>query len=233
VDSAPSVRAFFLGVASSLHGATRGKSDARDALMQWAMMPRFFSDELNTFASRANEYGQVREVRFTGFEVDATLWYGLVAVERVTLFFWLGEKEIRVLKFDRDENHIRRAFGPTGAADWKGNLAEGFGKLADSVLRAAAADRCASIPLVRAEDVSAKSKDSPAAKMIAAQAVRSRRNCAALAGMPYNRITWKLSTASGLVTTQKKEKLGFGLQLLAGPNRGVRIYRLTRPLSPR
>jgi hypothetical protein len=231
-DAARSVRGFFLGVASSLHDATRGKSAARDTLMKWAMMPRFFSEELNTFAARSNEDGKVRDVDFTGFEVDVTLWYGLVPVERVNLFFWMGKRDIRVLKLDRQENNIRRAFGPTGAADWKGPVPQAFGKLADKVLRAAAADRCGSIPLVRPKDVSADGTASRAGKMIEAQAARSMKNCAAIAGMPYNRITWKLGSASGIVTTQKKRKLGFGMQLLAGPDRGVRIYRLTRPLSP-
>ena len=201
--------------------------------MARAMMPRFFSDELNLFASKANEDGMVESVKLTGFEVNATLWLGMLPVEKVSLFFWIGEREIRLLKFDRDENHGMTLFSDPGAPKWNGETALAFGALAEKVLKPASVGRCESLPLVRPSDVMRGKMDPRASQAIEAQAARSTGDCAALSGMPYNRLTWKLGPTSGVVTTRKKAKLGFGFELLAGPERDVRVYRLTRPQGAR
>ncbi len=43
------VRQLLTELEEGLHGATKGDSGARNALLTRAMMPRFFSDELNVF----------------------------------------------------------------------------------------------------------------------------------------------------------------------------------------
>lgn len=232
-DASDQVRRFFNEISEGLHGATRGQSEARNVLMGRAMMPRFFSDELNVFTSKANEDGSVAGVKLTGFEVQATLWLGVLPVEAVSLFFWVGERELRVLKLDRDQSHEPTLFREPKAPTWSGETALAFGALADTILRAASAGLCDALPLVRSSDVMKGAKIPKAAQIIEAQAERSRRDCASLSGMPYHRITWKLGPASGVVTTRKKAKLGFGFELLAGPERDVRMYRLTRPQGAR
>lgn len=231
--AAHQVRRFLGEISEGLHGATRGQGEARNALLTRAMMPRFFSEELNVFASTANEEGEVVSVKLTGFEVKATLWLGVIPVEKVSLFFWVGENEMRLLKLDRDESHIMTLFGEPRAPTWSGDTALAFGALAERVLKAASAGQCEAVPLVRPSDVMRGKKVPRAAKVIEAQAERSGRDCAALSGMPYNRLTWKLGPTSGVVTTRKKKKLGFGFELLAGPERDVRVYRLTRPQGAR
>ena len=227
------VRQLLTELEEGLHGATKGDSGARNALLTRAMMPRFFSDELNVFTSRANEDGQVTSVKLTGFEVKATLWLGVLPVEKVSLFFWVGDDEIRLLKLDRDERHQMGFFGEPSAQIWSGDIALAFGAVAETVLKTIANDQCDAVPLVRPSDVLRPKDDPRATRAIEAQRERSQRDCAALAGMPFNRLTWKLGSASGVVTTRKKTKLGFGLELLAGPERDIRVYRLTRPQGPR
>jgi hypothetical protein len=232
-DASKQVQRFLDEVSGGLHGATLGQGEARNTLMARAMMPRFFSDELDVFATKANEDGGAASVKLTGFEVNATLWLGVIPVEKVSLFFWVGENEFRVLKLDRDESHTLAFFGEPQASTWSGETAEAFGTLADKILKAASQGQCGSVPLVRPSDVMAGKKVPKAAKVIEDQAARSTRDCSALSGMPYNRLTWKLGPTSGVVTTRKKAKLGFGFELLAGPERDVRVYRLTRPQGAR
>ena len=233
-DAAEQVRRLLDELSGGLIGAAKGEAEARNALLARAIMPRFFSEELNVFTSRANEEGQVRDIKITGFEVQATLWLGLLPVEKVALFFWVGDDEIRLLKFDRDESHQIDFFGAPGAPSWAGETALAFGTLAEKVLKTASQGQCQDIPLVRPSDVMKGKKKAPrATEAIEAQKARSDADCAAFSGMPFNRMTWKLGPASGVVTTRKKAKLGFGLELLAGPERDIRVYRLTRPQGAR
>lgn len=232
-ESVAPIHRFLNEVAGGLEGATHGEAQARNALMTRAMMPRFFSDELNVFTSRANEDGKVVDVKLTGFEVHATLWLGVLPVEKVVLFFWVGEDELRVLKLDRDERHTMSLFGDPSAQNWAGETALAFGGVAEQVLSAVSKGQCGRVPFVAPSDVLPPKSDPRATQAIEAQRARSERDCGALMGMPFNRLTWKLGSASGVVTTRKKQKLGFSLELLAGPERDIRVYRLTRPQGAR
>ena len=235
LDGAPAekVRALLEEISEDLHGVTQGKAEDHKALLSRAMMPRFFGEELEVFVTRANEDGGASDIKLTGFEVQATLWFGLIPVEKVSLFFWVGDEELRVLKFDRDEQHAMGFFGAPSAQNWSGDTAIAFGSLAEKVLKTASMGRCEDLPLVRPTDVMREAKDPRASKAIEAQGARSDADCLALSGMPFNRLTWKLGPASGVVTTRKKTKLGFGFELLAGPERNIRVYRLTRPQGAR
>ena len=234
--TAQHIRGFLDDISTQLTGAVKSDLAARKAILEHAMMPRFFGNELDAFRAEAAKIGEVESVRLTGFEVQATLWFGLLPLEDIELFFWVGKKDLKLLRMQRKRRNVV-AFGRRPSPGWAGPVPEAFGALADQILRAAVDGRCETLPLVGPEDYrEVLPRDRKAAKRTRDHLDRVRAGvagtCKKIVGTPYHRVTWRLGDGGGLVTTRKKDKMTFRFEFVAGPKRDVRIYRLGKPTLP-
>lgn len=246
-ESIDAVRAYLDGVAGELTAVLTnapGKKNkdgtlvtARDLLLERSIVHQSFDKELADFVRKAGEIGTMKSVAFTGFEVRATMWFGLLPVQEVDLNFWNHKSRARLLRISNRPTQLR-AFGNPSQPAWAGKPAESFGVLADQILRTIVEGGCKSVPTIRAADHKvALPRDKTARKATLAAFERFQRDldraCKDLTAMPYQRVTWHLGDANGVLTTKTGDKISFKLGLTPGPNREVRLYHLTRPVDRR
>ena len=230
------LRSFLDGLDRDLSGALGGDAEARKALVRRALQPGQLTKELDAFLAKARALEATRAVHMTGFEVTATMWYGLVPIREVELFFWVTPSAIRLLRLSPRPS-ARSTFDGRGEPEWAGPPGTSLGTVAGQVLEAGVAERCDAIPFARRADYADILPADEAARRKTIQHLETFRfqlaaTCRKLGGWPFHRIGWEPADLAGVIDGADGRKVSFRLQMVRTPDGDIAIANLRPPVAP-
>lgn len=228
------VVAWLKDVATDLSGALRRDTPAQASLLARARdRGELMSAVLAIRKDLPEKKGAKPYARFTAVTVVATAWFGILPVGRAELMLWIGNGELRLLRFRRQPVPMRafvERFGP--------RRQEGPSKALDTivnqVLTAAAAGRCDALPLPSVADLRRATPNRsmpPQATRDAMErfAAEARGTCEAMAGMPVQRGSYALTELAGVIGVGTAPGRPFSLSLANSPEGALLLGTLTPP----
>ena len=214
-----------------LTALARGEAGAREALLARAVLPGTAGRQLDAFTKAAGQLGALKEVRFTGIEVQATLWFGVTAVRRADVALRLApgpEPGARVLHLATRPSDLG-PFDRRGAGASAPGPAGAVAKLGDVVVSAIAEQRCDEVPVVTAEDLPGTTEQ--VRQQLQRLQARVLASCRLAHRYRWHRATWDPAVASGVIETTDGRRTSFRLELSPGPGGELKLARLTRPVA--
>ncbi len=191
-----------------------------------------FKPHLDAFQAKAGPHDKVH---ITGFEVRATLWFGIVPVRDFDLFFWLAEDRIKLLRYTlppRSEDMFRRSSDPV----WAGPQSAAFMQAIERVVEASQTGRCWQLDVVKKGDLAAVLPEAKASRRRAIaslmrHAFSVRPHCEELSKVPFNRVTFRFGPAGGVLLGEgAPQSFRFGLEM--GSDGDPRLAHLNPPVAP-
>ncbi len=236
-EAVTAVRAALEPIAERLELAARGDAEAKQALGREATDP-LAGSQLDAWVAGARQVEGAADVKLVGFEVQATLWFGIVPLQQVELYYWLTDDGARVLRMTMGERQLP-VFGVPDAR-WSGTAGEGLERLVSQVLGAARERQCDTLPVVTTEDYQAAlPAGERAAKATISYLDRFRREvrgtCQGLAGVPYNHVTWRVTDIGGVVKAEQAQGASRSFRMLVEqrPDGALGLERISTPVAPK
>ena len=139
-------------LASDLGAALSGDGEARNRVVRAASIRESLIRQLEGFSKQLGQLGVAKTVRFTSLEVRATMWFGIIPVQRGDVIFRLLGDELKILRVvtRASDFDVFGARGPTTTAE---TPIGAIGAIGDQVFDAVAAGRCDRLPLVALSDL--------------------------------------------------------------------------------
>jgi hypothetical protein len=231
------IEGYFGALEQGLLKVLGGEARAVDVLGPLGQHPEQFRDQVRNFGDQARQLGAIAEPRITGFEVEATLWYGIVPMGKVQLFFWRQGKELRLLRWSGLGEADLHFFDRGAAPRWREGPGLAMGKVARQVLDAGTRGACGELPVVRDEDlppVLPKDEAKRAKTFVHLDRFRRRvaEQCGTLFGTPFDHVTWRFGEAGGVLKSADGEVFSFRVSLTPGADGQIALDLLTAPVAP-
>lgn len=207
--------------------------------MQRAANPKLAARYLAAFRKKARALGVDSDVEIIGFEARITLWFGIVPLRELEAYIWWDGETPRLLRLTRIvDKHSSALFRQRVVPPWSSEEAKAFDALMSELAGRLSRGECDQLPIVGAKHVARAMpiKDEEGRKKALEQVLphidRLPKTCKSLAGVPFNRLSWRLSDVGVVGKDKGGERVSFRVTLRPMGEERARIARISPPSAP-